>query len=80
MTEFATAAKPTSPDTFAPATEFATCAKSTSPVTCCPSIAVKFAPSPETYVNTPPVALTFPAEDVPVTASDDKVPTEVMFG
>jgi len=50
----AVVANATVPETFAPATEFATCAKSTSPVTCCPSIAVKLAPSPDTYVKTPP--------------------------
>ena len=43
-------------------------------------IAVRLAPSPETYVNTPPVALTFPESAFAVTANDVNVPTLVMFG
>ena len=47
----------TSPLTFAPATLFAMYLQSyTSPVTFEPGRAVKFAPSPDTYVKTPLVA------------------------
>ena len=41
---------------------------------------VKFAPSPETYVKTPPVPLTFPASTLPDTVTDVKVPVDVIFG
>ena len=47
---------------------------------CAPGTAVKLAPSPDTYVNTPPVALTFPESAFAVTANDVNVPTLVMFG
>ena len=79
VADVALVANATVPETLAPATEFATCAKSTSPVTCCPSIAVKFAPSPDTYVKTPPVPDTLPADTLPVTDNEVKVPTLVMF-
>ena len=47
---------------------------------CAPGTDVRLAPSPETYVNTPPVALTFPESAFAVTANDVNVPTDVMFG
>ena len=46
---------------------------------CCPGTAVKLAPSPETYVNTPPVPLTLPAPTLPVTVNAVNVPTDVIF-
>ena len=41
---------------------------------------VRLAPSPETYVKTPPVPKTLPADTLPVTDNADNVPTLVMFG
>ena len=75
----------TVPETFAPATALAVVAvvanvaKGTS-LTFAPAIADKFAPSPDTYVKTPPVPDTFPADTLPVTDNDDNEPTLVMFG
>ena len=41
---------------------------------------VKFAPSPEMYVKTPPVPDTLPAPTLPVTVRAVSVPTEVIAG
>ena len=45
-----------------------------------PLIAVKLAPSPLTYVNTPPVPATLPDVMFPLTANTFNVPTLVIFG
>ena len=59
-----------------PATRaFATC-----PVIWLPGTDVMFAPSPDTYVNIPPVPDTLPAATLPVTSKSTSVPTEVIAG
>ena len=73
-------AKATVPDTFAPATAFAVVAKETAPVTFAPGSDDRLAPFPVTYVKTPPVPKTLPADTLPVTDNVDNVPTLVMFG
>ena len=79
-TAFAVAVIATCPLTLAPATALAVVAYATAPVTFAPVIALKFAPSPATYVKTPPVPNTLPAEALPVTDNADNVPTLVIFG
>ena len=41
---------------------------------------VKFAPSPDTYVNTPAVPFTLPASTFPVTVTAVRLPTDVIAG
>ena len=78
-TALAVAANVTCPLTLAPATALAVVAYATAPVTFAPVIALKFAPFPATYVKTPPVPNTLPADALPVTDNADNVPTLVMF-
>ena len=79
-TAFAVAAKLTSPETLAPATAFAVAALDTSPVTLAPVIAVSAEPLPLTDVKSPAVALMLPAEALPDTVNEERVPTLVIFG
>jgi len=79
LADVALVANATAPDTFPPATAFAVAANATSPVTFPPAIDDKLAPSPDTYVKTPPVPLVLPDVMFPVTANAPNVPTEVML-
>jgi hypothetical protein len=47
-------------------------------VICAPGTAVRLAPSPATYVNTPPVPDTLPVAMFPDTVNADNVPTDVI--
>ena len=85
-TALAVTAKFTCPVTLGPATalalsdDTACVAFATTPETFAPVIAAKLAPSPDTYVKTPPVPDTLPADTLPVTDNADNVPTLVIFG